>query len=37
MSQTGAQELAQQGLRFNEILSHYYQGASLARLQVGAS
>ncbi len=35
MSQTGAQELAQQGLRFNEILSHYYQGASLARLQVG--
>lgn len=37
MSQTGAQELAQQGLKFNEILSHYYQGASLARLQVGAS
>ena len=37
MSQTGAQELAQQGLRFNEILSHYYQGASLARLQFGAS
>jgi len=37
MSQTGAQELAQQGLRYNEILSHYYQGASLARLQVGAS
>lgn len=37
MSQTGAQQLAQQGLRFNEILSHYYQGASLARLQVGAS
>jgi hypothetical protein len=37
MSQTGAQELAQQGLRFNEILAHYYQGASLARLQVGAS
>ncbi|MFM9089175.1 MAG: SpoIID/LytB domain-containing protein, partial [Cyanobium sp.] len=37
MSQTGAQELAQQGLRFNEILGRYYQGASLARLQVGAS
>ncbi|MEB3306189.1 MAG: SpoIID/LytB domain-containing protein [Cyanobacteriota bacterium] len=37
MSQTGAQELAQKGLRFNEILSHYYQGASLARLQFGAS
>ena len=37
MSQTGAQQLAQQGLSFNEILSHYYQGASLARLQVGAS
>jgi hypothetical protein len=35
MSQTGAQELAQQGLRFNEILAHYYQGASLARLQIG--
>jgi hypothetical protein len=37
MSQTGAQELAQQGLKFNEILAHYYQGASLARLQLGAS
>lgn len=37
MSQTGAQELAQQGLRFNEILAHYYQGASLAQLQTGAS
>lgn len=36
MSQTGAQELAQQGLRYNEILGHYYQGASLARLQLGA-
>lgn len=36
MSQTGAQELAQQGLKFNEILAHYYQGASLARLQLGA-
>lgn len=37
MSQTGAQELARQGLRFHQILNHYYQGASLARLQVGAS
>lgn len=37
MSQTGAQELARQGLRFNDILAHYYQGASLARLQLGAS
>ena len=36
MSQTGAQELARQGLRYNEILGHYYQGASLARLQLGA-
>ena len=36
MSQTGAQELAQQGLRFNEILGRYYRGASLARLQAGA-
>jgi hypothetical protein len=36
MSQTGAQELAQQGLRYNEILGRYYQGASLARLQSGA-
>nr|WP_216903121.1 SpoIID/LytB domain-containing protein [Synechococcus sp. CCY 9618] len=37
MSQHGAQELAQQGLRYNEILGRYYQGASLARLQAGAS
>jgi len=37
MSQTGAQDLAQQGLKFSEILSHYYRGASLARLQLGAS
>lgn len=37
MSQTGAQELALQGLRYNEILGRYYQGASLARLQLGAS
>lgn len=36
MSQHGAQELAEQGLRFNEILGRYYQGASLARLQAGA-
>jgi peptidoglycan hydrolase-like amidase len=36
MSQTGAQDLAKQGLRFNEILGRYYQGASLARLQAGA-
>jgi hypothetical protein len=35
MSQTGAQDLAQQGLRFNEILGRYYRGASLARLQAG--
>ncbi len=37
MSQTGAQKLAQQGLRFSDILAHYYQGASLARLQLGAN
>ena len=37
MSQHGAQDLAQQGLRFNEILGRYYQGASLARLETGAS
>ena len=37
MSQTGAQELARQGLQYNEILGRYYQGASLARLQLGAS
>jgi len=36
MSQTGAQELAQQGLRYNEILGRYYRGAALARLQAGA-
>ncbi len=33
MSQEGAQSLASQGLRFNEILGSYYQGASLARLR----
>ena len=37
MSQHGAQDLAEQGLRYNEILGRYYQGASLARLQAGAS
>jgi len=37
MSQNGAQELAEQGRRYNEILGHYYQGASLARLRSGAS
>jgi hypothetical protein len=36
MSQHGAQELAQQGLRYNDILGRYYRGASLARLQAGA-
>jgi hypothetical protein len=36
MSQHGAQDLAQQGLRYNEILARYYQGASLARLEAGA-
>lgn len=36
MSQTGAQQLAASGLRYNEILGRYYQGASLARLQAGA-
>ena len=32
MSQTGAQQLARQGLPFNAILGRYYAGASLARL-----
>ncbi|MFM8277108.1 MAG: SpoIID/LytB domain-containing protein [Cyanobium sp.] len=36
MSQTGAQDLAQQGLRFADILGRYYRGATLARLQAGA-
>jgi hypothetical protein len=36
MSQTGAQQLASQGLRYNEILGRYYQGAALARLQASA-
>ena len=37
MSQHGAEDLARQGRRYNEILGHYYQGASLARLRAGAS
>jgi stage II sporulation protein D len=36
MSQHGAQDLARQGFRYNEILGRYYQGASLARLKAGA-
>jgi peptidoglycan hydrolase-like amidase len=35
MSQHGAQDLARQGYAYNQILGHYYQGASLARLQAG--
>jgi len=35
MSQHGAQDLAQQGWTYNQILGHYYQGASLARLRSG--
>ena len=34
MSQTGAQQLASRGLKYNEILGSYYQGASLARLRI---
>ena len=34
MSQTGAQKLASRGLKYNEILGNYYQGASLARLRI---
>ena len=33
MSQHGAQNLANKGLKFNEILGRYYLGASLARLK----
>ena len=33
MSQHGAQNLAMKGLKFNEILSRYYVGASLSRLK----
>jgi stage II sporulation protein D len=36
MSQHGAHDLAKQGLRYNEILGRFYQGASLARLKAGA-
>jgi hypothetical protein len=36
MSQHGAQDLAERGYRYNQILGHYYQGASLARLKAGA-
>lgn len=35
MSQHGAQDLALKGHTYNQILGHYYQGASLARLQAG--
>ena len=35
MSQEGAQALAVSGQRYNQILGHYYQGASLARLRLG--
>ncbi len=35
MSQHGAQELASSGQRYNQILGHYYRGASLARLRQG--
>jgi hypothetical protein len=37
MSQHGAQDLAQQGYMYNQILGHYYQGASLARLKAGGA
>jgi hypothetical protein len=37
MSQHGAQELAQRGYTYNQILGHYYQGASLARLKAGGA
>ena len=36
MSQHGAQALASSGQRYNEILGHYYRGASLARLRQGS-
>jgi len=35
MSQEGAHKLAQRGWQFNQILAHYYPGASLARLRGG--
>lgn len=37
MSQEGAQQLARQGQPYNQILGHYYPGASLARLQIGGA
>ena len=37
MSQHGAQNLALKGLKYNEILSSYYKGATLARLEAGES
>ena len=37
MSQEGAQALARQGYRYNQILARYYNGASLARLRAGSS
>jgi hypothetical protein len=36
MSQEGANSLANKGLAYPQILGHYYQGASLARLKIGA-
>jgi hypothetical protein len=36
MSQEGANSLANQGQPYPQILGHYYQGASLARLKIGA-
>ena len=33
MSQEGAQSLALKGMKYNEILGHFYRGASLARLR----
>ena len=37
MSQEGAQQLARSGQRYNQILGHYYRGASLARLRQGGA
>ncbi|MBD2074981.1 SpoIID/LytB domain-containing protein [Phormidium sp. FACHB-592] len=36
MSQWGAASMAQQGYGYREILGHYYQGASLSMLAMGA-
>jgi stage II sporulation protein D len=33
MSQWGAHNLAQQGVNYQQILDHYYQSATLARIQ----